>query len=218
MSTRLQIRNALKRRVPRADLTDTDYDKWIDDGMLDLCTARVHLRSLEAVGTNVVTTIGITSYVIQTDFFSIMFIEDSTNHRVLTRFNGGFREFLDSKQVAPSGQPTRFVEFGPNFYVLDVPAGLYTLVPYGYKRPSFSVAGDSGVPNIEPEWHYPIELIAAQHAWRDLGDEERAASAESEFQAWVAKRDTPTRASARYNIPQVRTRPHPSLHNPRTGV
>jgi len=218
MSTRLQIRNALKRRVPRADLTDTDYDKWIDDGMLDLCTTRVHLRSLEAQGDPVATSVGVTSYNIQSDFFSIMFIEDATNLRVLTRFNGGFREFLDSKQVAQQGQPTRFIEFGNKFYVLDPPEGVFSLVPYGYKRPAFSTAGDSGVPNIETEWHYAIELIAAEHAWRDLGDEERAAAAENEFQTWLGKRDTPTRASARYNIPQVRTRPHPMLRNPRTGV
>jgi hypothetical protein len=217
MSTRLQMRTALKRRIPRTDIVDADFDKYINDGLLDLCTTRVWLRSLEYQGSAVATTVGGTQYPLETTFFALTFVEDTTNKRVLERFDGGFREFLDAKQNAQNGKPTRFVEFGSNFYILDPPDAIITLVPYGYRRPLLA-SGDSSTPNIEEEWHYAIELVAAEHVFRDLGDEERAAAASQEFDKWLVKRDTPVRHAARHNNPAKLLRIHGSYINRRTGV
>ena len=219
MSTRAQLRTALKRRVARPDLTDADFDKYLDDGLMDLATIRMTFRSLEYEGAPISTSLGVPSYPIESNFFSISYIEDTTNKRVLERFDGGFREYLDSKQNAQNGKPTRFVEFGSNFYVLDPPEGIFVLVPYGFRRPAFNPpTGDSGMPNIEVEWHYAIELVAATHALRDVGDEERAIAIDTEFDKWATKRDTPVRQAARHNNPPRMLRVHGGYFNPRTGV
>lgn len=218
MSTRAQMRAALKRRIPRSDLVDDDYDKYLDDGILDLCTKRVWLRSLEHQGATITTSIGVSQYTIESVFFSITYIEDVTNKRRLERFDGGFSEYIEAKQYAQNGKPTRFVEFGPNFYVLDPPdSDAYSLIPYGYKRPAIG-SGPTGMPNIEPEWHYPIELVAASHIFRDLGDEERAGGAEAEFDKWLSMRDTPIRHANRHDTPVRNIRIHGAYHNKRTGV
>lgn len=230
MSTRLQIRNALQRRITtRSDLVNSDFDKWIDDGLLDLATRRVQLRSLEGAAiAGPSLTAGVYSYAIPTTtpatIFALMavwvYASSATAGVILKPWDGTFQTMLDSlanSQGQAGARPAYYMLHGTSFFVYPVPETTYSSLLLPYYRP-FLDTGDSSVPTIEPEWHYAIELLAAEHAWRDLGDEERAAAAEAEFGAWLAMRDTPLRAAKRYDPRNIMAKPHPSARNPRTGV
>jgi hypothetical protein len=218
MSTRTVLRADLLYRLGnRTELTTTQLDNWLNDGLLDLCTKRIHLRSLETVADPFTTTANDTSAPLPANAFSLMYVEDQTNKFNLYRWPGEWWEYLWARQNASPGPPKYFIEYGGNRFWYPQVDGAYSIVDYFYARPTFGAnPGDS--PNIETEWHYAIELIAAIHAFRDTGDLERSQSAETEFQAWLAQRDTPTRRTRRMTIPSHGVRPHPSYRNRRTGV
>lgn len=221
MSTRLQIRNALKLRIPRStaaggDISDAQYDSWIDDGLLDLATRRMQLRSLEGAPTTVALSAGTYQYLIPTSTPTIFAITDLAIPSVgvvLQYWNGTFNTMLQALigVGAANAQPSQYIVRGAYFYVFPTPDTSYTAYLYPYYRPSFSVAGDSGIPTIEEEWHYAIQLIAIAHAWRDLGDDERAQGAENDFMAWLNLRDTPVKANTRYASPKMRVKMHSYL-------
>jgi hypothetical protein len=223
MSTRLQVRTAVRRRIgnrPVSEFSDADLDKWLDDGLLDFATRRVHLRSLEALETPVVSAVGVSAYAIPITVFSVHYLEDTANTRILRRFPGGFSEYLESKQNASDGVPSQFVEYGSNFYVgPDIPqaSDAPTWQPYVYNRPTWGPA-DGNSPDIEAEMHYGVELVATMHGFREIGDEERATEVENELNAWLNPRDTPRRQSARFERPQAGIRPSAGLRSRRTGV
>ena len=211
MSTRAQMRSALQRRVPRSELLAADYDKWLDDGLLDLCTRRVHIHTLERAASPITSVANQAAYSRPTNSFSILYIEDTTNARVLSRFAGGFEEYLQTKRNATTDPvPTMFTEFGSSFYVHRAPSvSTITWVPYVYVYPTLGSA-DTSVPDIPADWHYAVELVAAEHAFRDLGDEERAAALAQEFDRWLMMRDTTRRQTARFNVPRAGgARAHP---------
>jgi len=185
-------------------LAASDYDHWLDEGLLDLCTRRVHIHSLERAATSITSTAGTAAYSRPPGSFSIMFLEDATNQRILSRFPGGFEEYLQAKRNATTDPtPTMFAEFGPNFYVWRTPSvDTIVWVPYVYLYPTMAAA-DTSVPDIPSDWHYAIELVAAEHAFRDLGDEERAMAVAGEFDRWIAMRDTTRRQTARFNVPRA---------------
>jgi hypothetical protein len=224
MSDRAALRSALLDRVAsRTDATVAKLDKWLNDGLLDLGTRRIHIRELETVGTPVSSSVGTAAYSLDSgdDSFYIRYIEDTTNLRVLDRWPGTFQSYLKAKQnEAPTVDtvPTFFLEHGNQFFVFNTPqVATINWTPYIYVRSSMGVASNA-VPNINEEWHYGIEILAAAHAFKDVGDEERAIAAEVEWNAWLAQRDTARRGSKRFNIPVRGIQPHGSWIRRRRGI
>lgn len=207
----------LYRLGNRTELTTTQLDQWLNDGLLDLCTKRVHLRSLESTSDPYSTSANEISRALPATAFSIIEVEDQTNKFVLSRFPGGWREYLWARQKAPAGKPVYFIEFGGSRFWYPQVDATYSMTDYFYARPTFG-ANPADSPNIETEWHYGIELVAAEHAFRDIGDLERAQGATQEFNTWLAGRDTPTRRSHRTTVPMHGIRPHPAYRNRRTGI
>lgn len=218
MATRTTLRSDLLFRLGnRTEITTTQLDNWLNDGLLDLTTTRVHLRSLESSTTAYTTSPNESNRVLPAGAFSLTQVEDLTNLFVLSRFPGEWREYLWAKQRATPGKPIYFIEYGGSRYWYPQIDAAYSLIDHFYARPTFGPnPGDS--PNIESEWHYGIELVSAEHAFRDLGDRERAQEVVGEFQVWLAGRDTPTRRTRRGNVPAHGIRPHPAYRNWRTGV
>ena len=221
MSTRSQLRTALTRRLGnRTEFSDADKDKWLDDGLLDLCTRRITLRSLERIGSPVSSQVGIANYPRPTDAFALHYLVDTGNSKVLDAFEGTFEAYLKAiqqEQPTASTIPTHFAEWGNNFYVFNTPqVATITWTPYYYARPSMGT-GANDSPDIEVEWHYPIEIIASQHAFKAIGDEERANAASQEFDQWLLQRDTNRRNTARQKSPLRGVRPL-STRSSRTGV
>ncbi len=215
--TRAELRLLLKRRLGnRSDVTDSVADLYLDQGILDLTTVRVSLRSLELVGTPISTVANLDAYTYDSTAMAILYIEDTTNSRKLTRYPGGFDDYLLEKQSITAAKPSRFIEYGSKFFINE-PDAVYTLQPYYYLRASIGTA-DGASPTIEPEWHYPIILAASILALHDFGDDERAGSVEQELSAWGARRDTARRITARFNRPSGGVRPHSAWLPGRTGV
>lgn len=224
--TRLQLRDALKRRLGnRSDVTTALLDLYLDQGLFDLATKRVILPSLETTAAAISSAVNVGVYprptVDSQAVFVILHLEDTTNKRVLTRFEGGFSEYLAAKaneQTSTAAIPSRFVEFGDKFHVLPTPqVATISWTPYVYKRPFLGTA-DAAIPNIEPEWHMAIIYFATAFGFRDLGDEVRAVEAEGVFDRWFAARDTPKRAQARNTWPAGGVKPHGSWLNSRSGT
>ncbi len=221
MSTRAQLRLALTRRLGgRTEFSDIDKDKWLDDGLLDLCTRRVTLRSLERIGTPITSIATVASYLRPADAFAMHYLVDTVNTKVIDRFEGTFEAYLKAVQTempTVDTVPTHFAEWGDKFFMFNTPqVATISWTPYYYARPEMLAAAES-IPDIEVEWHYPIEIIAAAHAFKDIGDEERSASAIAEWTAWHNERDTNRRQSQRRNSPLRGVRPL-SGRSPRTGV
>lgn len=221
-TTRAQARASLKRWLGnRTDLTDSDYDMFLDDGLFDLTTRKIHLLSLERVGSPIFTSANKANYPVPDGAFAILHIEDTTNKRTLDRFAGGFEDFLRSRQnqtPADGNPPTQYSEFGTEFWLGPAaPNGVITLVPYYYARATWGTAVDA-TPGIEAEWHYAVLLMARIHAAQDIGDETRLGLAAAEWQAWFAQRDTSRQMQRRHNVPAGGVRPHPSLRDRQFGV
>lgn len=218
MATRTVLRADLLYRLGnRTEITTTQIDQWLNDGLLDLTTKRVHLRSLETIAAPFQTAVNDITAPLPTGAFSLMFVEDQTNKFNLYRWPGELWEFLWARQNASPGPPKYFIEFGANRFWYPQIDGIYTIVDYYYARPTFG-PNPNDSPLIEQEWHYAIELVAAVHAFRDLADTERSQMAEQEFQAWLGQRDTPTRRTRRATVPSHGVRPHGSYFNRRYGT
>jgi len=215
---RTTLRSDLLYRLGnRPELTTTQLDGWLDNGLLDLTTKRVHLRSLETLAAPFNTAANDVSAALPAGAFSLIEVEDLTSKFVLSRFPGEWREYLWARQNASPGHPVYYIEFGGSRYWYPKVDGIYSIQDYYYARPTFGPNGADS-PLIEVEWHYAIELVAAIHGFRDLGDVERAATAEQEFQAWLSQRDTPLRRTRRTAVTPHGIRPHPASRNSRTGV
>lgn len=222
MADRTALRAAIKRRLAnRSDVTDADADRWLDDGLLDLATQRIHIRELESIGSAIPSQVGVAAYTIPAAAFAILYLVDTTNSRVLDRYPGTFESFLRAQQAespTTNDVPTHFIEFGAQFHVTLTPqVTTINWTPYVYTFPTFT-SDASAVPGIPTFYHYGLELVAAQHGFRELGDEERAQIAEQEWIAWLQKRDSARRRTTRFNAPTRGIGPHPASINRRTGV
>jgi hypothetical protein len=212
--TRAQARASLARWLGnRTELVDSDYDMFLDDGLADLTTRRYSLYSLEKVGATITSVASQASYAKPADAFTIMYIEDTTNQRVLRRFGGEFTEYLDSKQSAVSADsgnpPTNFIEYGNQFFVgPTIPVdGSIVWVPYYYQRASWG-SGLTDEPAIEKEWHYPTLLVARIHAAQELSDPVRLQLAHADLDEWLGLRDTAKRMARRIDVPVGGVKPH----------
>lgn len=222
MADRTALRAAVKRRLAnRSDITDADLDRWLDDGLIDMTTQRIHIRELEAIGVPIASQVGVAAYTIPATAFSILYLVDTTNSRVLDRYPGTFENFLRAQQAeSPTTDdvPTHFIEFGSQFHVTLTPqVTTINWTPYVYTYAVFT-SETSAVPGIPAFYHYGLELVAAQHGFRELGDEERAQIAEQEWLSWLGKRDSARRQTTRFNAPTRGVGPHPASINRRTGV
>lgn len=223
MSDRAALRTAVQRRLGNrtAELTTADIDRFIDDGLLDLGTLRVHLRNLERVGAPISSAVGVSGYPKASDVFTLLYLVDTVNKKVLHRWSGTFESFLEAQQSeSPDATtiPESFVEFADKFFVHMTPqVTTISWTPHEYIRPSLGAA-PTAIPNIDTEWHFAIGIIAAIHGFSEIGDEERKAAATNEFKEWLSLRDTPRRMATRFAPAVSGARPHPSLHSRRTGV
>ena len=220
--TRTTGRASLRRWLGnRTDLVDADYDLFLNDGLFDLTTRRIHFQSLEKVGASITSVLNQPNYPSPADAFAILHIEDTTNDRVLDRFPGGFEDFLRGRQnqvSAVGNPPTEFIEYGSQLWFGPMPpvAGI-VWAPFYYQRATWAADG-TATPGIEEEWHQAVLMIARIHAAQEAGDAGRLQLAEAEWQAWLAQRDTARRMQRRHNIPAGGVRPHPNMVDRRWGV
>lgn len=226
MSTRAQFRSALSRRLGRTDMTNTDLDKWIDDGLLDLGTRRFTFRELEGVGSIGPLVNSLAAYTRPADAFAIQFIEDNFTRRTILQWPGSMQA-LDQASfghtTVADDKPAYFKEYGTLVILFPAPgsahAGLgQSITTFHYKKPSMGT-DPANTPNIDDYWHKGIELLAFKYAAADLQDDERSARAEAEWQEWFTTRDTPKRHSDRVQIPTMPIRAHQSwVRNRKTGI
>jgi len=236
---RTTLRERLLLRLGnRPDATTTLLDGWLNDGLLDLCTKRVMIRSLELGPiTSVVPSASVSTYGIPTDpdnqpLLALTHIEQKDGPqpwngeatRRLLPWEGALESMLDAiarREVQADDAPVRYIVYGTSFIVFPIPgttkAADLSWEIYGHRRPFMGPNGNDSS-NIEAEWHYAISLIAAEHAFRDLGDEERAQIATQEFKDWYEGRETARRVERRFNASKGGARPHPAYFSRRTGV
>lgn len=221
--TRTFARASLKRWLGnRTDLADpADYDAFLDNALFDLCTRKFHIQSLEVVGSPIVATPNVANYNLPSTCFALLHLEDTTNHRMLDRFPGGFGDFLRARQnqvSADGSPPVEFIEYGGQMWVgPQPPATAIVWLPYFYARPTWT-SDATAVPGIEEEWHYGVLLRARAIAAQEAGDAARLQLAEAEWQAWIAQRDSSRKMQRRQNIPAGGVRPHPSMSGTRFGL
>jgi len=219
MSNRTTLRTNVRYRLGRgSDITDTMLDGWLNDALIDLCTRRIEIQSLRGIGNAINTVPGLYYYAKSSTAFALEYIEDLTNERRLDVLPGGLAEWLQVKQGASNGPPTRYIVNGNQIWLTPTPDDFYQLRTYVYLYPTWgALATDE--PSIEREWHYGIELVATEHAMRALNNDERAAQVAQEFEMWLAQRDTNIKRGVRKAIPQRGVSPATAVRrNFKTGV
>jgi hypothetical protein len=204
----------------RADATDASLlNTWLDAGLSELTTRRIEIQELQGSTSPIISQIGVSNYARPAGIFSIRYLEETTGARVLTRFPGGFEEFLRAKQNATNGIPSQFGEWGGQFFLLPPPdLATYSYTPYVYNLATWGTsAGDT--PSIGTMWDRGVLLLAEMIAFQDLGDEDRAMAAEQQFETWWSQRDTSMRQARRFSAPTRGIQPtNATRRDHRTGV
>lgn len=221
MSTRLEMRTDVKKRLGnRTDVTDADIDKWLNDALLDLTTRRVHIDELEKSG-GITTQVGVTAYSYPSNkTFAILYVYDPSEKRILNRWDGTYESYLRAHGAHESNSddiPTHHIQYGGMINLFPTPQDVRGIVIYFYSLPTLG-AGDSAEPDINPEWHYPVEILAAKHGHHVLGDDIRADKEEQRWNEWLQQRDSSRRLRTRFNVPTKGIGLSPAARNRRTGV
>jgi hypothetical protein len=179
----------------------------------------MEIQELQGVGTTFTSQVGITGYARPATAFAVRYLEETTQGRILTRFPGGFEEFLRAKQGATNGEPSQFTEWGAQVLLLPPPdLATYSYTPYIYNLATWgSAAGDS--PSIRSVWDRGILLLAEMIAFQEMGDDERATAVQQEFEVWLSQRDTAVRQARRFTALTRGIQPaSATMRDSRTGV
>lgn len=188
------MRTNLKFRLAnRTDITNAQLDTWLNEGLLDLAT-RVRVRQLETEDATKVLVAGAHTVTMPTNMIAALDIRNATQNIPML-----YIEWTKLRQIRiVTGTPRQWSVWGGTIYLDKDASAADSLNIFGIIRPSWG-AGDAATPGIDDELEYGIYLLAAKHAWVDLGDIDRANMIEDaqrpgtgEFWVWVRANKLPT--------------------------
>jgi hypothetical protein len=183
-SMRLWLMRAL---LNRDDLSDDEYDLWINDGYLDVCTS-VDLDELKG-SLSIVT-------VADQPFYNLPYVVSSTQGASIidTSLYGGGTPLSKAdkawyrEQDNKSGRPETYFREGEVLVLFPTPDKAYT-VALDFRIRPLPLTDDTDSPILGQEWHRPIRLSARQKAFDDLQEFDKALPAENSFINSVRRRN-----------------------------
>ena len=95
----------------------------------------------------------------------------STRWRALGKRDIGWADVFAGRLDATTGQPEAYVEFQGRFEVVPSPNSSYSLV-MRYRSNVSEVTGSAATHNLDPQWHWPVVLKAAELLASSRGDTE----------------------------------------------
>jgi hypothetical protein len=186
-AARSTMRTRLKYRMSnRSDLTNAQLDAWLDAGLLDL-TSRIRSRQQESTDATKTFTIGANTVTMPTTMIAVLDIRNTTLDQPLD-----YTEWTKYRKLKiTSGTPRIWSVWGTTLYFDKNATAADALSMFGIILPTWAAA-DASVPAIDDQLEYGIELLAAAHGFRDIGEETKAGLIENplqpgvgQFWAWV---------------------------------
>lgn len=184
---RQTIRVRVKRRLSnRSDLTDAQLDEYLNAGILELST-RLVIPDLQVRDTSATLTATSNTVSYPSGMVSVDHIRNTTKDWELYRID--WTTIRAMKLV--SGDPRQWAAYGRTIYLDRLASTADALDIFGQRRPSWGAA-NGAAHGLQDEYEYGIELLAAIHAHRDLGESTKAAITETgEFEPWVRRNKFP---------------------------
>lgn len=186
-TARSTLRTRLKYRMSnRSDLTNAQLDDWLNGGLLDLCS-RIRVRQLEGIDTSKVFTIGSNTLTMPTTMIAVLDIRNTTLDQPLD-----YTEWTRYRKLKiTSGTPRIWAVWGTTLHFDKNATAADALSMFGILVPVWAAA-DGSLPPVDDQLEYGIELLAAAHGFRDIGEEAKAMLIENptqpgvgQFWAWV---------------------------------
>lgn len=186
--TLASMRAWLKRALlNRSDIDDDEYDLWINDGYLDVCTS-VDLDELK--GSLAITTVAGQA------LYALPYVVSSTQGAGLidtTLYGGGTPLSKGDKswyreQDNKSGRPETYFREGDVLVLYPTPDKAYT-ISLDFRIRPLPLSEETDSPILGQEWHRPIRLSARQKAFDDLQEFDKAMPAENSFVNSVRRRN-----------------------------
>lgn len=210
---RTDFRTRIKYRASnRSDLTNAQLDQWLNAGFLDM-QMRIRLRQSEAIDTSKTFTVGVNTVTFPTNMIAVLHVRNTTDDRPMEYID--WTEYRRLRIV--SGDPTLWTTWGTTIYLDKLATTTDALSIFGISQIAWA-AGDSATPGVDDQLEYGIELLAAAHMFRDLGQPEKAALIENpmspgvgEFWVWVRANRHPRL------IQGLASRTHAGFHPVLTG-
>ena len=186
-SQRSVLRTKVRYRMSnRTDLTSAQLDQWLNDGLIDLCS-RVRVRQQEGTDTSKTFTVGSNTVAMPTTMVAVLDIRNTTLDQPLDYIEWT----VHRKLKITSGTPRIWTVWGTTMYFDKNATTANALSMFGILVPVWG-AGDTATPPIDDQLEYGVELLAAAHGFRDIGEEAKAAMIENpmqpgtgQFWAWV---------------------------------
>ena len=188
------MRTRLRYRLSnRTDLTNAQLDQWLDAGLLDLAS-RIRIRQLETMDSTKTFTVGSNEVTFPTNMIAVLDIRNTTSDLPLDYMD--WPRFRQLKIT--SGTPRQWTVYGVKMLFDHLAIAADSLSLFGVSQPSWA-SGDSATPGIDDQLEYGIELLAAAHGFRDIGQEAKAALIENPVQpgtgqlwTWIRSNKLPT--------------------------
>lgn len=143
----------------RSDITTAIAETQINRELLRLANA-FDFHELETATTTIVSTPGVSSYILSTDMYTLVTVKDLTNNTTqLIPRDIAWYESQDASTNAHS-VPEYVVRWNDSILLSPPPDGTYTYRLRSVERPpTLTASGD--VPVIPEEWHEVLVLLAA---------------------------------------------------------
>jgi hypothetical protein len=166
--TLLDFRDELDVTFGERNLQDPTYNRWINYGYLDLCTAiDFDILDLEQTFN---TAIGVRSYVAPSDpFLLIKHVRDTTCDYSLTWIP---KEEFFRLTAADEGTPKRWTLHLNKLWFYPVPDGIYSIIDIYKNTPSLLVEDDD-VTVLQAGWDAAVSMLAVHYGYMAMGEEAR---------------------------------------------
>ncbi len=186
-AARSTLRTRLKYRMSnRSDLTNAQLDAWLDAGLLDL-VSRIRSRQQESIDTSLTFSVGSNTLTMPSTMIAVLDIRNTTLDQPLD-----YTEWTKYRKLKiVSGTPRVWSVWGTTLHFDKLATAANALSLFGITTPSWAAA-DGSLPPVDDQLEYGIELLAAAHGFRDIGEEGKASLIDNptqpgvgQFWAWV---------------------------------
>ncbi len=211
--TLTQLRTNLKAKLRNRITTNATLDTYINDGYFDF-TGRINLPELRSTKIYAAIIDPTKTLAYEANMIAILDAHNDTNDIGMKwePYNL-FRE--RTALVTTSG--FLWSTFNRTIHIHPTPE-VATVFSVTYQFQPTALSDSNLTPVIHDQFRYGIELLAAVHAWRDLGEPDLSDQIMVQYQEWVAQRQLTNLVERKTNLRRRTIRPKFHMSRPDLGV
>ena len=211
--TLTQLRTNLKAKLRNRITTNATLDIYINDGYFDF-TGRLNLPELQATKTFASIIDPTKTIAYATDMTAILDAHDDTNDIGME-----WEPYNLFRRRTALSTTSGFVwsTFNRIIHIHPTPS-VATVFSVNYQFQPTALSDTNLTPVIHDQFRYGIELLAAVHAWRDLGEPDLSDQIIQQYQEWAAQRQLTNLVERKTNLRRRTIRPKFHMSRPDLGV